>query len=239
MTMRRVPGLFDAEALEQRQLRDGVRAGGSDRVTAFETTPCFAHASDLLGADGRDQDANVLHFFALRPDEHACAQIRARAGMLIEANQLCGVKLRGNYHITLTLPGPAKRLRTERDVALVRAGDKVRFAPVDVELDIALGFRSPHNSPFVLCASEASARTLKQLQTAVRAGLAHEGFQPPANKDFVPHVTLAYTGERTMEAQAVEPIRWRSDELFLIRSLQGQGRHEVMATWSLVGADSP
>lgn len=238
MTAGRVPGLFDAQALEQAQLRDGVNASVESKVSFFETMLDIAHASGALDADKLDYRDNVLLFFALRPDAHACEQIRERAELLVERNRLHGCKLRGNYHITLSLPGPARRLRTERDNALIRTGDRVRFAPVEITLDAALGFRNPGNSPFVLRASSDSAARLTQLQAAVRGGLAHEGFLPSSARDFVPHVTLAYTGEHIVEPQPIEPIRWRSDELFLIRSHQGQGRHEIMGAWPLVPDDA-
>ncbi|MEI9852851.1 MAG: 2'-5' RNA ligase family protein [Sphingomonas sp.] len=50
---------------------------------------------------------------------------------------------------------------------------------------------------------------------------------------FKPHLSLAY-GASPERNVAVPPICWIVEELLLIRSIHGQGRHEELGRWPLV-----
>lgn len=51
-------------------------------------------------------------------------------------------------------------------------------------------------------------------------------------RDIRPHVTLGYGGKRA-ETSAIDPIGWTADDLRLVESLVGEGRHIVHASWTL------
>ena len=51
-------------------------------------------------------------------------------------------------------------------------------------------------------------------------------------REFIPHVTLLYD-KRELTPQAIDPIQWTVRDFSLVRSLLGQGRHQVLGTWPL------
>jgi 2'-5' RNA ligase len=51
--------------------------------------------------------------------------------------------------------------------------------------------------------------------------------------DFHPHISLTY-GQYRERNISLPPIRWTVDEILLVRSIHGRGRHEVLHRWSLV-----
>lgn len=52
---------------------------------------------------------------------------------------------------------------------------------------------------------------------------------------FRPHVSLAY-GDPTSRAEPVAPIGWRVEELLLVESVHGEGRHILLRRWPLMAA---
>jgi 2'-5' RNA ligase len=68
-------------------------------------------------------------------------------------------------------------------------------------------------------------RTLAEL--ALEAGLR----SLPGHR-FSPHFTLFYGGP-SEHSSAIEPISWTAEELVLIHSLHGLGRHETLERWPL------
>jgi RNA 2',3'-cyclic 3'-phosphodiesterase len=56
--------------------------------------------------------------------------------------------------------------------------------------------------------------------------------QMAAERWFRPHFTLFYDGP-TGSSLSIEPISWTAEELVLVHSLHGEGRHETVARWPL------
>lgn len=58
------------------------------------------------------------------------------------------------------------------------------------------------------------------------------GIHPSSWRDIRAHVTLGYGGPPA-RTSAIDPIGWTADDLRLVESLAGEGRHIVHATWTL------
>jgi len=66
-----------------------------------------------------------------------------------------------------------------------------------------------------------------RLDLALRAA----GLRPRPNWRFSPHVTLLH-GRQEVD-QGIVPIGWEVEELFLLDSIVGERRHEIIARWPL------
>lgn len=65
------------------------------------------------------------------------------------------------------------------------------------------------------------------------AGLVRQaGLQALEGHRFSPHFTLFYDGPVGPGAY-IDPISWTAEELVLVHSFHGQGRHETLARWPL------
>lgn len=76
-------------------------------------------------------------------------------------------------------------------------------------------------------------REVRRFQRRLGEEMLRLGF--PADRvrtRFFPHMTLDYA-PGPVEGQTITPIAWRVTQLYLVDSLYGQSRHEVLACWSL------
>jgi len=51
--------------------------------------------------------------------------------------------------------------------------------------------------------------------------------------DFHPHISLTYGAYRERNV-TLPPIRWTVEEILLVRSIHGEGRHEMLHRWPLI-----
>jgi 2'-5' RNA ligase len=72
------------------------------------------------------------------------------------------------------------------------------------------------------------------LHEKIHAPLAATGLAPRIEPNIEPHLTLLRD-----EAQAplsfVDPVKWTVGEFVLLDSVRGEGRHEVLGRWPLIG----
>jgi 2'-5' RNA ligase len=163
-------------------------------------------------------------FFALWPDDATRTAI-SRATR--EAVRACGGRpiAKERLHLTVWFLGEltASRLALARSVAPVRVG------AFDLTLD-AIGVWP--ESRILWLAPLAPPEALAELEARLGDGLDERGFLAE-ERIYRPHVTLARRA-RPIEA-AVEPVRWRVEDLALVESLQdGRNVHyEVLERWPL------
>ena len=197
---------------------------------------------DLFAIEGDRSDAAdavaiapAADFFALCPDAPARSDIERQAGKIAREGRFPDLRLRGNPHVTVVYVDGPTRLRTTREAALVRAGDAIRSAAIDVVLDRVVSFKGgTRGHPLVLCADAASADAIGALRHGLLVALEAEGFRPSRAQAFVPHLTLAYPHTSLTAPLALESsIHWQASRLFLLRSHVGRGVHEVLAEWPL------
>jgi 2'-5' RNA ligase len=77
----------------------------------------------------------------------------------------------------------------------------------------------------------AGTRNVRAFQRQLVRRLIAFGLPIPAYR-FNPHLSLAYGAAPEREI-ATPPIGWLIDELLLIRSIHGEGRHELLHRWPL------
>lgn len=194
--------------------------------------------SDQISRFGRSAHSESI-FFGLKFDAVVCGRILEVAGGLTRDHGLSGRLFDADtLHLTLCEPGNPIRLREDLVDALKAAGSLVRFSPIVVEFDRAIGFNAPTNGyPNVLLASTDSAAALSSLrQTIVNAQL-FQGLRVPRS-GFKPHVTLSRSSKLWNFQGAIAPIAFIASELLLIHSYHdGKHRqHDAMGRWPLAVA---
>ena len=83
-------------------------------------------------------------------------------------------------------------------------------------------------------APSAPSPELAALQAALADALRSRGFELE-ERAFTPHATLVRKIARAIPRAPMPPVEWRSPMLTLVRSA-GDGRYEVMESWSLRGS---
>ena len=163
-------------------------------------------------------------FFALLPPTRIAWQVANAAdwfgttGRAVRADRL---------HITLFLTPDGVAVPDGQVDALLRMGEAVRAAPVDVALDtVGGGARSVALRPRRRIAAlealrDALARQAVALGVAERAGYA-----------FNAHMTLGYRDGRPF-TERIAPVGWIATEFVLIHSHLGHMRHDIVGRWPL------
>ncbi|MCB1369364.1 MAG: 2'-5' RNA ligase family protein [Rhodobacteraceae bacterium] len=140
-------------------------------------------------------------------------------------------------HETLHLSIYAVAGADDLDPVLVKrarqAACVLRTAPFTLCFDWLMAFNGrPANYPLVLATDRTSDRlneVAAELHTACRA----MGITGRRSAKVTPHVTLAYGPGFSKPRKLDEPILWKVDEVVLIDSLQGRGRHVPLGLWPL------
>ncbi|MET0332016.1 MAG: 2'-5' RNA ligase family protein [Dyella sp.] len=172
-------------------------------------------------------------FFAVMPDATTAAQIVELAQHLRTSLNLRGrVRPTSHFHVTLHHLGdyvglPANELAQARAAA---AGIAVHG--FEVVFDHVVSFKAKRNLPLVLRGQDRELAALIQLQQTLGQRMAACGLGRRVEQSFLPHLTLLYD-DRAVDAQPIEPLRWRVDELLLVHSLLGRTEHRVLGRWPL------
>jgi 2'-5' RNA ligase len=191
------------------------------------------------GDEARRSEAGLptAFFFALRPDAIAIEQILARQSLLCERlslprrQRLDGVRL----HLTIACPGNPIRLTDQYELALTKAMERLSALAFDVNLVSAVRL-SGRGGEFALAlvGDEDTRDSTQELRTALADAQRREGIYSTRSR-FVPHVTLAYGSNVPVDPMPIPPVRFRAEEVVLIASPQGAGRHIQLGGWRLTG----
>ncbi|OOG38262.1 2'-5' RNA ligase [Rhodanobacter sp. C05] len=173
-------------------------------------------------------------FFALMPDAAICERLAAVAAGLKAARP--GLRARwihpDRYHVTLHFLGDHASLRPSLVDGAKAAADKVRATPFTWTLDTATSFRG-REPPCVLQGVE-TCEPLQQLWQALGKALALAVHGVRLERNFTPHVTLAYSHGAMLPELAVEPVTWPVTEFALIHHVVGQGAYQTLGRWPLL-----
>ncbi|HYP71650.1 MAG TPA: 2'-5' RNA ligase family protein [Variovorax sp.] len=172
-------------------------------------------------------------FFAVRPDARTASRIESLAQELRRCHGLRGNSLGAErFHVTLHLIGdfadgiPPSVLARALDAARPVAE---KASPFDIGLDTVASFtRKRRNMPLVLLGEE-GVQGVAQLQQALLASLTAAGLVARPEPHFTAHLTLLYDDIPLAPQRTSEAVVWRVEEMLLVRSLLGRGRHEVLA----------
>jgi 2'-5' RNA ligase len=172
-------------------------------------------------------------FFALMPNETTCREIGAAAKLVQQ--QHADLRARWvkpeRYHATLNFLGDYPAVPEDIVEKAKLAGDQLRASSFTWTLDYAASFRG-HEPPCVLRGTVVP-EALLLLWRDLNAALVHAGLHRYVERQFTPHVTLAY-GRRELPAAApVAPITWQIDEVALIHNIVGKGEYQRLGSWPL------
>lgn len=175
-------------------------------------------------------------FFALRPDEETADRI---ARIVAAEHEVRGLqpRLRPSriFHITLHYFGYFDGEPDERVVLLARrAASEVVWPAFDLRFDTfrSWGDERASKHPFVLTGGQ-GLEAVRELRDELVTRLVAHGLTAPV-RDYEPHLTLRYD-KRPAPAWPVELPGWIASEFVLVKSPQGQTRHDVIGRWPLQG----
>ncbi len=187
----------------------------------------------FLFEDAAQPAAEALHnlYFALRPDVEAAralcalASRRAQAGPPMDPERL---------HISLYSLGLHRRLPRQAVVAAIQAAGSVRHAPFMLELDRMASWGRGQGPLPVVAWSDDGLCGVHRLHDVLCQALASTADWRRRKPAIEPHLTLWRAHERTRET-FIPPVRWWVRDFALLDSRYGQGRHEVLDRFPLVG----
>ncbi|MDE1895031.1 MAG: 2'-5' RNA ligase family protein [Xanthomonadaceae bacterium] len=188
---------------------------------------------DLLGAIAPAPARLHRLFFAPLPDVATREALRQAAQEL----QARHPALRGRwvnparYHATVHFLGDHAALREDVVAAAGKAAGALRTSTFEWTLDIAASFHG-RQPPWVLrCAAVPG--PLQQLWDELRHLLILLGQGRHIERNFTPHVTVAYSRGELLASTPIAPVRWAVGELALVHSVVGHADYEVLARWPL------
>jgi 2'-5' RNA ligase len=187
---------------------------------------------DLFDDDVLDSAPAVAWplFFALYPDAETVERLERLFDDLGKRFGLTGATVQ-NFHMTLFQPGPQARLTRDERAAALEAGDRLRAAPFEVQLDQVVTLPNKRPKPPIVLRARDGLPAWLDLQrrlgiTAVAAGAVR------TMPRYAPHLTLTYD-KHHLEPIEIEPIRWTVRSFALVRSHFGEGVHEPLRQWDL------
>lgn len=175
-------------------------------------------------------------FFALRPDEETAERIACFATAEHEAHGL-KARLRPSriFHITLHYFGYFDGEPDPQVLSLAhRAASEVVMPAFDLSFDtfISWGDERATKHPFVLGGGQGLEAVRALRDVLVDRLVAHGAAKP--ERDYEPHLTLRYD-KRPAPVWPVDLPGWTASEFVLVKSAQGETRHDVIGRWPLQG----
>jgi RNA 2',3'-cyclic 3'-phosphodiesterase len=192
-----------------------------------------AAQSDLFGQTSATHAETHRLFFALMPDDPVRERISAAATWLEEQHP----ELRARwvkperFHATLKFMGDYPELPMDEVEKAKSAADKLSASPFDWTLDYAASFRG--REPPCVLRSTVVPQLLMVLWQNLGKTLSHAGLPLPVERQFTPHVTLAYGKRELTGATLGTPISWHVRHFVLIHNVVGKGNYQVLGNWPL------
>lgn len=175
-------------------------------------------------------------FFALRPDPDTAERIFEFAERMGRRHGLAG-RPTPPERLHVSLNGLGAHPATPRalvDVA-VRAVEGLAWPRFVVGLDrLATWGRGAGKRPLVLWSDDGLIGA-RRLHAALHERLFDEGAVRGRERDFNPHLTVLRDAAALAE-RFIPPISFWAEEIWLIDSLHGAARHDILGRWTL-GAD--
>lgn len=189
--------------------------------------------TSLFGIEEPPGQINDL-FVALLPDQPALQRIGELKEILKRQNGSPGnIVPLDKSHVTLVYIDrfhgdiPRGALKSASDACRLAA----RFSSFPLCFDHVKTFRGkPGRLPLVISGGDPA--TLMEFQGNLLKRLIYGGFPCKENPRFNPHLTLSRVREE-MPEQMIEPIGWIANEIVLVQSLVGLGKHIHLDRWPL------
>ncbi|MDB5423023.1 MAG: 2-5 ligase, partial [Phenylobacterium sp.] len=119
------------------------------------------------------------------------------------------------------------------DRAIAAAG-AVRMPPFTVALDRVGSWGRGVGQRAIVMWADDGVIGVRLLHAAIHEALAAAGSVRGPEPGLEPHLTL-WRDKAEAPLEFVEPISWRIEAFVLLDSVWGEGRHEVLGRWPLLG----
>lgn len=174
-------------------------------------------------------------FFALMPDAATRHEINHAAALVQQQHpELRARWVRPErFHATLNFLGDFPAVPDEVVEKAMAAADGMHAAPFAWTLDYVASFRG-REPPCVLRGSQVP-EPLLALWRDMHTALVEAGLRLRDERQFTPHVTLAYARHELPQAAPVPPIVWQVDRFVLIHNVVGKGNYQILGNWALAG----
>ncbi|HUB88368.1 MAG TPA: RNA 2',3'-cyclic phosphodiesterase [Dyella sp.] len=199
-----------------------------------KTDPSAAQA-DLFDSPTAARAETHRLFFALMPDaaiRHAIEQAAAAVQQQHPALRARWVRPE-RFHATLNFLGDFPAVPDQVLEKALAAANTMHAQTFAWTLDYAASFRG-HEPPCVLRGSQTPTELLA-LWRNLQAALVATGLRLRDERQFTPHVTLAYARQELPQATPVPPIVWHVDRFVLIHNVVGKGSYQILGHWVLSG----
>lgn len=175
-------------------------------------------------------------FFAILPDTDTAEQANALAHHLHGMIGFRGQPRAANLlHMTVCGVGVFAQLPENAMTVISQIAASIRMAAFTLRLDSLLTFRQPQH--LVLC-GDIGRNEFRMLHIQLALALRRAGFGVKVQRSLNPHMTLLYNGRKEVpKSSLIEPIALAAREFALVRSFHGEGRHEHIDRWPLLGSD--
>lgn len=174
-------------------------------------------------------------FFALYPPPEVAEAIARFSDRLFRDGTLRGPRVGvDRLHISLNGLGAYPQWPEDLVAAAKTAVARVRAPAFWVALNRVMSFENRTGlRPRVLVGDDGVAGVF-MLHRQIHEALALAGLIRRAEPSLTPHLTLSRESGLSPDDD-VQPWAWRVSEFRLVHSPQGEGRHEVLDRWPLVG----
>lgn len=172
-------------------------------------------------------------FFALMPEEATRAVIRNTATFV--QRQHPDLRARWvkpeRFHATLNFLGDYPAFPNDVVEKAIAAVEPLNAEPFVWTLDYVSSFHG-REPPCVLRSTHVP-DSLPMLWRNVHEALTRAGLRLRAERQFTPHVTLAYARRALPDAIPLAPIAWPVDRFVLIHNVVGKGSYRILGSWPL------
>jgi RNA 2',3'-cyclic 3'-phosphodiesterase len=192
-----------------------------------------APQSDLFGQSSTAHAETHRLFFALTPEDTVRQHISDVAELLEELHPELHARWvkPERFHATLNFLGDYPELPVDLVEKAKSAADSLHASTFTWTLDYAASFRG-REPPCVLRGTVVPQMLLVLWQN-VGKSLSHAGVRGPVERQFTPHVTVAYGRRELAGATPVSPISWPVRRFVLIHSIVGKGSYQILGQWQL------
>ncbi|MFZ4289686.1 2'-5' RNA ligase family protein [Variovorax sp. HJSM1_2] len=171
-------------------------------------------------------------FFAVRLSPEAAAMAREVAGQQMARYGLPGRPIDAErLHITLHWLGDYDHVPQELVRCAMYVESRIELGPFNVGFDRVGSFEGDAPGGLALT-STVQLKSLGLLQRAVGKEMRTAGIGQLVRSRFNPHVTLVYKSP-PVPCEPIAPICWPVNELVLIHSYVGLGKHVDLGNWPL------
>lgn len=189
--------------------------------------------NDLFGSPTGGPPERHRLLFAVMPDDHAREGIRRIAGFVGQAHaEILPRWIEADrYHATLNFLGEYPFFPEEIVKKAKAAGESLRASAFGWTLDYVASFRG--QKPPCVLRSTVVPEAFMALWHALNKALAFAGLQRHIERQFTPHVTLAYGRHELSGTTPVAPIDWYVQRVVLVHNAVGQGGYTILGSWPL------